>query len=103
MEDLLGSIDQYIPLIRLIVIALIILFIGWILSKWGNRLTLKGFRKRGLDEALGRFMGSLVSVHHFGRYHHYRPGHRRIANYQPDRHFRIRRPCHWPCAPRQFV
>ena len=60
MEDLLGSLDQYIPLIRLIVIAIIILFIGWILSKWGNRLTLKSFRKRGLDEALGRFIASLV-------------------------------------------
>lgn len=54
------NLDTYWPLIIKVGTALLILFIGWIASKWANRLVLKAFRARKLDEALGRFIGSMA-------------------------------------------
>ena len=39
--------------------ALLIFILGWIASKWAHRLILKVLRKRHLDEALSRFLGSI--------------------------------------------
>lgn len=40
--------------------ALLIFVVGWIFSKWANSIVLKGLRKAELDEALARFLASLV-------------------------------------------
>jgi small conductance mechanosensitive channel len=40
--------------------AILILLIGWIASKWANRLTARVLRARELDEALARFLAALA-------------------------------------------
>ncbi|MEM8930750.1 MAG: mechanosensitive ion channel domain-containing protein [Acidobacteriota bacterium] len=40
--------------------ALGIFIVGWIGSKWISAIALRGFRKTKLDEALARFLGSMV-------------------------------------------
>ncbi len=40
--------------------ALAIFFIGWIVSKWVLNISLKAFRKLGLEEALARFFSSFL-------------------------------------------
>jgi small conductance mechanosensitive channel len=42
------------------VTALLIFILGWIASKWAHRLLLNVLRKRKLDEALSRFLASIV-------------------------------------------
>lgn len=50
----------YFPMMKGAAVALVILIVGWIASKWANRLTRAAFRVRKLDEALARFIASLV-------------------------------------------
>ena len=65
MEEALRSIlpdslaDQA-SLISGAVTALLVLILGWIASKWAHRALLKVFRVRNLDEALSRFLASIV-------------------------------------------
>ena len=54
------NLESYWPIIISFGTALAILIAGWIASKWVNRLVLKGFRARKMDEALGRFLGSMA-------------------------------------------
>ncbi len=51
--------QPYLPILRELAIAILIFIVGWILSKWVNRLTLKALRLRKLDEALIRFMAGI--------------------------------------------
>ncbi|HSR66683.1 MAG TPA: mechanosensitive ion channel domain-containing protein [Acidobacteriota bacterium] len=44
----------------LLVTALIILFVGWVVSKWAYSLTSRSLGKRSVDEALKRFISQLV-------------------------------------------
>lgn len=52
--------DTYEPLIVGAVKAVTILFLGWVVAKWIAALALRAFRKRNMDEAVSRFLGSLV-------------------------------------------
>lgn len=54
------ALKPYIPVLQGIVVAILILIFGWIASKWANRLTRAAFTARKLDEALGRFIASIV-------------------------------------------
>lgn len=40
--------------------ALVIFILGWIASKWGNRLVLRALRRSQMDEALARFFASMA-------------------------------------------
>ncbi|MCB1050421.1 MAG: mechanosensitive ion channel [Acidobacteria bacterium] len=52
--------EQYLPLVWSIGKAILILILGWLISKWGRRITRKAFAFRNLDPVLGGFIGSLV-------------------------------------------
>jgi len=54
------SFDPYAPMFVGALTALVILTLGWILSKWVHRLIVKICVKRNLDEALGRFLASIT-------------------------------------------
>lgn len=54
------DIETYWPVIISLGTALLVLIVGWIAAKWANRLVLKAFRSRNMDEALGRFLGSMA-------------------------------------------
>lgn len=61
MESLLPeSLAPYSKLIVGSATAIVIFIIGWILSKWASALSLSMFRKRKIDEAVSRFLASLV-------------------------------------------
>ena len=49
-----------VPMVKSALIALTIFVVGWIGSKWGNRLMIGLFRRRNLDEALGRFLAGML-------------------------------------------
>lgn len=61
-ENFLGGLDfeALIPTLKPLVLALVIFVVGWILSKWANRIALRAFRTAKLDEALARFFASMV-------------------------------------------
>jgi len=59
MESL-SELDTYMPLLQKLIWAVIIFVLGWTLSKWAQRLTLRAFRMRSLDELLGRFLSTLA-------------------------------------------
>lgn len=61
MEDfsIPAVLQPYVPLLKGAVLAIVILVLGWIVSKWLNRLTRGAFRARKLDAALGGFLASL--------------------------------------------
>ena len=50
----------YLNFLQNFFIAIIILVIGWILSKWANRILLGVLRNRKVDEALARFLGNIL-------------------------------------------
>ncbi len=54
------SLDPYAPMFVGALTALVILTIGWIVSKWVHRMIVKFCVKRNLDEALGRFLASIT-------------------------------------------
>ena len=65
MEDILktilpDSMDGQAALIAGAIYALLILIVGWIASKWASGATTKMLRKRKVDEALLRFLSSIV-------------------------------------------
>lgn len=49
-----------LPWVKTALTALVIFIVGWIASKWGNRLLLSLFRRRKFDEALGRFLANIL-------------------------------------------
>lgn len=61
-ENLLNTLqpEALIPMLTPFVIAVLIFVVGWILSKWANRIALRAFRSAQLDEALARFFASMV-------------------------------------------
>jgi len=50
----------YLPLIKGILIAVVILVVGWMAGKWAHRLTRKALGLRQIDQALVRFLAALV-------------------------------------------
>lgn len=54
------SFDPYAPMFVGALTALVILTIGWLLSKWVHRMIVKVCVKKNLDEALGRFLASIM-------------------------------------------
>ena len=59
-EQLIEYYEKFGPLIGSILLALLILFIGWLASKWARALVLRATRKGGVDEALARFLGAIA-------------------------------------------
>lgn len=55
-----NAMATYWPIIVNIGIALLTLMGGWIAAKWANRLVIKAFRLKKIDEALGRFLASIA-------------------------------------------
>lgn len=54
------SLDPYAPMFVGALTALVILTLGWVLSKWVHRMVVRFCVKRKLDEALGRFLASIM-------------------------------------------
>lgn len=54
------EIGPYLPVIKGVIWAVAILLTGFWLSKMANRLIVKLFNKRKLDQALGKFVGNLA-------------------------------------------
>ncbi len=54
------AMDHYAPILVGALTALLILILGWIISKWAYRLLINISIKRKLDEALGRFLASII-------------------------------------------
>lgn len=54
------ALAPYMGLAVAVATALLILVVGWIASKWANRLLARILRKREIDEALTRFLASLA-------------------------------------------
>ncbi len=54
------SFDPYAPMFVGALTALVILTLGWLLSKWVHRMIVKVCVKQNLDEALGRFLASIM-------------------------------------------
>lgn len=52
--------NHYVSLLQNILVAILILVIGWVVSKWVNRIVLMMLRNRKVDEALSRFLGSMA-------------------------------------------
>jgi small conductance mechanosensitive channel len=54
------AVKPYMPLLQGIVIALVILIVGWIASKWTRRGIRHAFSHRKLDQALAGFVASMA-------------------------------------------
>ena len=54
------AMEPYIEIGKQMGIALAIFVVGWIASKWAHSLVLKVIRSRKVDEALARFLASIV-------------------------------------------
>jgi len=52
--------DAYAPMMVGAITAFLILFLGWILSKWARRLLVKSLESRNVDRALGLFLSSII-------------------------------------------
>jgi small conductance mechanosensitive channel len=50
----------YFPLLKGIVIAILILVVGWVASKWTNRLVRRGLSHRTVDRALAGFIAAIA-------------------------------------------
>lgn len=59
LRDLPDWIRPYFPMITDLVVALLILVVGWFISKWVHKAALSGFRRAHMDEALARFLSSI--------------------------------------------
>lgn len=55
-------VQQYLPFLRSVGIAIVIFIVGWIVSKWAGMIVLKICRNRKIDEAVSRFL-STISVY----------------------------------------
>ncbi len=61
LEALLPEkVDPYAPLMVGAMTALLILILGWIVSKWIRSAMLKAMQTRKVDEALARFLSSII-------------------------------------------
>jgi small conductance mechanosensitive channel len=61
MEVLLPeSLDPYAPIFVGAITALLIFIVGWMVSKWAYRMMINLGVKRSYDEALGRFLASII-------------------------------------------
>jgi small conductance mechanosensitive channel len=54
------TVRPYLPLFKGILLALAILIVGWIASKWASALVRRAFSHRKLDQALAGFVASMV-------------------------------------------
>ncbi len=54
------AIRPYLPFIQGVLVAIALLIVGWIASKWVNRLTRRGFQAKKLDQALGGFLAAML-------------------------------------------
>ncbi len=54
------ALKPFAPLLYSASYALVIVMVGWLVSKWVNGLTLKGLRKAKVDESLTRFLASIA-------------------------------------------
>ena len=60
METVQSFIDWGLPFAQDFLLAIVIFIIGWIVSKWTNKLVQKALAKGNVDVALGRFLGSIA-------------------------------------------
>ena len=60
MPEIPSALQPYMPLIEGIALAILIFFIGWIVSKWANKITARVLRRSKVDEALCRFLGTIA-------------------------------------------
>ncbi|MCA9572717.1 MAG: mechanosensitive ion channel, partial [Myxococcales bacterium] len=60
MNDLPDALQQWIPFLQSLLAAVAIFIVGWVLSKWAHAFSLRVMRRRKLDEAMGRFLATLV-------------------------------------------
>lgn len=54
------AVKPYLPLFEGILLAIAILVVGWIVSKWARRLVRRAFSHRKLDQALAGFVASMA-------------------------------------------
>jgi len=54
------SMDAYAPMMVGAITAFLILFVGWIVSKWARRLLVNSLESRSVDRALVLFLASIV-------------------------------------------
>ena len=59
-QRIVDFLENLMPLARSLGIGLLILIFGWIAGKWANRLTIAAFSRKKLDEALGKFLASII-------------------------------------------
>jgi small conductance mechanosensitive channel len=60
METLKPVIDWGLPFAQDFLLAIVIFIIGWIVSKWTNKLVQRALAKGKVDVALGRFLGTIA-------------------------------------------
>ena len=60
MNDLPDVLQQWIPFLQSLLAAVAIFIVGWMLSKWAHAFSLRVMRRRGLDEAMGRFLATVA-------------------------------------------
>jgi small conductance mechanosensitive channel len=60
MDTVQSFIDWGLPFAQDLLLAIIIFVIGWIASKWANKLVRTAMAKGKTDAALGRFLGSIA-------------------------------------------
>ena len=61
IQNQLEALSAMLPsLVANVGLAILILFIGWMVSKWASGLVLRACRRAEVDEALARFLGSLA-------------------------------------------
>ena len=75
------ALDPYAPLLVGAMTGLLILFLGWIVSKWVHRMLIRFSAKRDLDEALGSSSPPL-SATRFSRRRSSLPSVRSVSNRQ---------------------
>ena len=59
-QQLKDNYETFAPVVGSVLLALLILIIGWMVSKWARALVLRGMRQAKVDEALSRFLGSIA-------------------------------------------
>jgi small conductance mechanosensitive channel len=60
MPEIPESVARYLPLAMNLLYAVVIFVIGHVASRWAQRFTVGTTAQRGLDPALGKFLGSLA-------------------------------------------
>lgn len=60
LPEIPETLQPYMELAQAVLFALIIFIIGWIASKWGDRLVYRNLKRADVDESLARFLGSIA-------------------------------------------